>query len=130
MPRLKTEGIDWDALEGQECLPDDMKVYRRHNCFSVHRGYRTFANCVWKSSRYRIDGDGPYAVIHPTWCRCCGHGAIVTLDESAQKAAKHYNSYSAIHRKDGKCSGSCTGEIRIVRLEMGLAASLRLRKRL
>ncbi len=73
-----------------------IKVYRRHNCESRHRTFRTLAKCIWPEARWVL-GDGPYATA--AYC----HGTTVMLHPTSEQAE---SALTAI-RSFG-CGGGCT----------------------
>lgn len=80
-------------------------IYRRHNCARVHRGYRTFAKCVWPRAIW-VMGDGPFAVI--AYCR----HTTITLHRTVEAAQEALD----IIDNTG-CGGRCGRRHKLVRLE-------------
>ena len=81
-------------------------IYRRHNCSSKHRTFRTFARCVWPRAAW-IAGAGPFAVV--AFCRV----TTVTLHDNVEDAQ------AALAVIDGGgCGGRCRRHHRLVRIEL------------
>lgn len=81
-----------------------MKVYRKHNCTSQHRTWRTHAKCVWPKA-YWVHGEGPFASV--AWCRVL----TIQLYESAGEAQQA----KEIIDKTG-CGGVCHRQHELVEL--------------
>lgn len=80
-------------------------IYRRHNCTRTHRGYRTFAKCIWPRAAW-ISGTGPYAVV--AYCR----DITVTLHADIDAAQFALDTIDG-----GGCGGRCGRRHKLVRLE-------------
>lgn len=80
-------------------------IYRRHKCTRAHRGYRTFAKCIWTRAAW-IAGNGAFAVVAS--CRA----TTVTLHHTLDAA------HLALQTIDATgCGGACTRQHRLIRLE-------------
>lgn len=81
-------------------------IYRRHNCTRAHRGYRTFAKCIWPRAIW-ISGDGPFAAV--AYCR----QTTITLHadiDAAQTAIDFIDTFG--------CGGRCSRHHKLIRLEI------------
>jgi hypothetical protein len=80
-------------------------IYRRHNCARAHRGYRTFAKCVWPRAVW-IAGNGAFAVV--AYCRAI----TITLHQDLDAARDALQTIDATG-----CGGRCSRHHKLVQLE-------------
>lgn len=83
-----------------------IKTYRRHYCSKKHRTYSGAAKCLWSRNVFRIEGDGPYVLVH--WTRDNARpwktGRIIELYETEEDLARVVGYHAT-----GSCCGSCRG---------------------
>ena len=80
------------------------KLYRRHDCASRHRTWKTAAKCIWRRAAW-ITGDGRYALL-----AYCDVLTVTLWDDptEAEERKAFIDQY--------QCGHACTGRHEIVEL--------------
>jgi len=83
----------------------EVRVVRRHDCYSKHRTFERFAHCAWPKAVW-VYGEGEWGTVR--YCRDVTTVMLHKTEAAARGAMARIDS--------GTCGGLCTNDHELVRL--------------